>query len=348
MRPIWAAHDKRRWLKRRANQAGLEIGWWLRLLRVPGLPRILMIEPTNECNLRCPLCPTGNGTLRRAKGQMSFDLYQRILADLDDSLERLMLYNYGEPFLHPQIFDMITLARQAEIHTRISTNGLVFMRACQVDELIASQLNYLRVSLDGATPETYSMYRVGGQLERILEGVRLLQQRKRQLGQRRPVVELQFIVMRHNEHELDAMRKIAQELGTLLRIKTVGLGKLSKAAQAQWLPVQPLLRRYKERAGQLELAHNGQAGYVCDHPWHRLVINWDGQVTPCCYDRDGAHEFGNAAEGLQAVWNGERLQAFRRAVQSAAPPAICQQCAVWLWNTPRLARIEQAAQDPVD
>ncbi|MBN1890510.1 MAG: SPASM domain-containing protein [Thermoflexales bacterium] len=341
MKPIWAVRDKGRWLRRRANQITLHMGWRLRLPRPPGLPRIVMIEPTNECNLHCPLCPTGNGTLKRAKGRMSFDLYQRILAELDGALERLMLYNYGEPFLHPQIFDMIALARQAEIHTRISTNGLVLMRAAQVDELIASQLDYLRISLDGATPETYALYRQGGQFERLLEGARLLQQRKRQWGLRRPVVELQFIVMRHNEHELDAVRQIAHELGALLRIKTVGLGKAAKAAQEQWLPAQPALRRYEERDGRLELAHSKPSGYVCDHPWHRLVVNWDGQVTPCCYDWDGLHEFGNAAEGMQAVWHGERMQAFRRALQSAAPPAMCQRCAVRLWNTPRLARIER-------
>jgi MoaA/NifB/PqqE/SkfB family radical SAM enzyme len=101
MKPIWQARDKRRWLKRALNQAGLRLSYELKLQRVPGLPRILMIEPTNECNLRCPLCPTGAGTLRRPKGFMALELYRSILAELDGALERLMLYNYGEPFLHP-------------------------------------------------------------------------------------------------------------------------------------------------------------------------------------------------------------------------------------------------------
>jgi radical SAM protein with 4Fe4S-binding SPASM domain len=334
MKPIWAARDKRRWLKRRANQLKLWLSYQLGLSHVLGLPRVLMIEPTNECNLHCPLCPTGAGTLKRPRGQMEFELYRNVLADLDGALERLMLYNYGEPFLHPRIYDMIAEARQAEIHTRISTNGLVFLRARHADDLIASRLNFLRVSVDGATADTYAMYRVGGQLDRILEGVRLLQQRKRELGQPRPAVELQFIAMRHNEHELPAMRQIAEDLGVRLRVKTVGLGDVGRdPVRGRWLPAQPSLRRYEERDGQWKLAGNAQGGLPCDQPWHRLVINWDGQVTACCYDRDGVWDFGTAADGLAAVWNGGRLQKFRQALKRSSLPALCRRCAARLWGS---------------
>ncbi len=339
MRPIWAANDKSRWLKRRANEATLWLACRWGLSRVPGLPRILMIEPTNECNLRCPLCPTGAGKLKRPKGQMSFELYRRILAELDGSLERLMLYNYGEPFLHPRILDMIAEAHRAEIHTRVSTNGLVFLRGMDVRDLIASGLDYLRVSVDGATEETYNVYRVGGRLDRVLEGVRLLQKRKQELGRTKPVVELQFIVMRHNEHEIPLMRQIACELGVLLRCKSVGLGDLSAdPAKRAWLPEDKSLRRYEERDGQFRLARLDR---VCDHPWHRLVVNWDGQVTPCCYDPDGEYELGNAADGIGMVWNGARLQGFRQALKSQERPTICRRCSVSLWNSPRMGRIEK-------
>jgi len=342
MKPIWKARDKRRWLKRAANRARLRLWYRLAGLRVPGMPRILMIEPTNECNLRCPLCPTGAGTLRRTKGHMAFELYQQILEELDDSLERLMLYNYGEPFLHPRIFDMVALARRAEIHTRISTNGLVFLRAGHADDLISCGLNHLRVSLDGATEATYAQYRAGGRLEPILQGVQLLQQRKRERGRRRPVVELQFIAMRHNEHELPAMRRIAEELGTPLRVKTVGLGDVRRdPTQQKWLPQDVSLRRYRERDGRLELAHDIRPRFVCDHPWHRLVVNWDGLVTPCCYDPHGDYAFGNAMEGIGVVWSGERLRAFRQAVWSPTPPPICSRCAVRLWKSSKLGWVEK-------
>jgi radical SAM protein with 4Fe4S-binding SPASM domain len=135
---------------------------------------------------------------------------------------------------------------------------------------------------------------------------------------------------------------MAQDLGASLRIKTVGLGDINRdPARRTWLPRQHSLRRYEERDGRFELAATGPVTHACDHPWRRLVVNWDGQVTPCCYDRDGVYEFGNAAEGIGAVWNGERLQAFRRALRSFAPPAMCRRCAVRLWNSPRLGWVEQ-------
>jgi radical SAM protein with 4Fe4S-binding SPASM domain len=337
MKPIWVAQDKWRWLKRRMNGAGLRLSYRLGLLRVIGLPHVLMIEPTNECNLHCPLCPTGAGKLKRPKGQMSLDLYRRILADLDGALERVMLYNYGEPFLHPHLLDMIAEAHQAEVYTRVSTNGLVFLRSISADDLITSGLDYMRVSMDGATDETYNVYRVGGKLDQVLEGVRLLQERKRELGKLKPVVELQFIVMRHNERDIPAMRQIVREMGTLLRLKSVGLGDLNREpARREWLPEDESFRRYD---ASFNLARNGQR--VCDHPWQRLVVNWDGQVTPCCYDPNGEYELGNAVEGIGAVWNGERLQAFRRAVKSPSRPAICQKCSAPLWNSPRMGRVEK-------
>lgn len=339
MKPPWTARDKRRWLRRAANRAALALGTRLGLAYAPGRPRLLMIEPTNRCDLRCPLCPVGAGTLGRAPGQLPFALFERILRDLDGALERVLLYNYGEPFLHPQVFDMLAAAHAAEIHTRVSTNGIVFNRARAADELIECGLSHLRVSLDGATQETYATYRVGGHLERIVEGVRLLQERKRELGRARPVVELQFIAMRHNEHELPAMRALAHELDTPLRVKAVGLGDRVRDAEAgRWLPSAGAPRRYDERDGKVALAGGPARG--CAQPWYRLVVNCDGQVVPCCYDRDGVYAFGNAADGLISVWNGAPLQAFRRALRSPAPPALCRRCAVHLWGSARLVQVE--------
>jgi radical SAM protein with 4Fe4S-binding SPASM domain len=151
------------------------------------------------------------------------------------------------------------------------------------------------------------------------------------------IEQAQAIVMRHNERDIPAMRHIAREMGTLLRLKSVGLGDLNREpGRREWLPEDKSLRRYD---AHFNLAR-GKPG-VCDHPWHRLVVNWDGQVAPCCYDPDGEYEFGNAADGMGAVWNGERLQAFRRAMQSSERPTICQKCSAPLWNSSRIGRVEK-------
>ena len=122
-----------------------------------------------------------------------------------------------------------------------------------------------------------------------------------------------------------------------VRLKSVGLGDLSREpARRAWLPEDESLRRYDERFNLVGGKHG-----VCDQPWHRLVVNWDGQVTPCCYDPNGEHELGNAAQGIGAVWNGERLQAFRQAVKSPERPTICKRCSAALWDSPRMGRVEK-------
>jgi radical SAM protein with 4Fe4S-binding SPASM domain len=122
-----------------------------------------------------------------------------------------------------------------------------------------------------------------------------------------------------------------------VRIKSVGLGDLDRESHwREWLPEDESLRHYD---ASFNLARGKRR--VCDHPWHRLVVNWDGQVTPCCHDPNGEYEFGNAAEGIGTVWNGERLRAFRRAIKSQERPMICTKCSAPLWNSPRMGRMEK-------
>ncbi|MGQ9681875.1 MAG: radical SAM/SPASM domain-containing protein [Anaerolineae bacterium] len=340
MKPIWAARDRGRWLRRAWNRALLRLGYRLRVERAWGRPRLLMVEPTNLCNLRCPLCPVGAGNLRRPPAQLALPLYRRLLADLEGALERLLLYNYGEPFLHPHLLDMIALAHESEVYTRISTNGLLLDRAGLADDLIASGLDYLRVSVDGVTQATYSTYRVGGDLESVLGGVRLLQERKLVLGRCKPIVELQMIAMAHNEHEIPRLRALAQEWRTRLRIKTVGLGREGdREGRRDWLPQDEGLRRYGESGGCLELATTSPPR-LCDQPWHRLVVNSDGSVVPCCYDPHGEYVLGQAAEGILAVWNGAAMRQLRRALKAGEGPPICRRCSAPLWSTERLATVQ--------
>lgn len=352
-----AVDQKLRQLRRRANRLALALAYRFHWPLSPGLPQIMMIEPTNLCNLRCPLCPTGNRGLQRRKGFMEMGLYRRILAETDGALERLRLYNFGEPFLHPHIFEMISLAQGAEVKTLVSTNGLVFADARQVDALIDSRLDRLRVSIDGASQQTHQQYRVGSQLETILQGVELLLQRQRLREKKRPRVELQFIVMRHNEHELPEMRSLAKSLGVPLRIKSVGLGSLvqpraeqpgAPVAQpappeqdpARWLPVGSAApRRYDQHGGVLTLAGGGMPA-MCDHPWHRLVVNWDGSATACCYDHEGLFAFGSATHGIRRLWNGAGIQNLRRAMRRGDLPEVCLSCSVRLWNSQRMAIVE--------
>ena len=174
------------------------------------------------------------------------------------------------------------------------------------------------------------MYRVGGQLDRILEGVRLLQRRKRRAGAAQAVVELQFIAMAATTNTSCRPCDRLSSGRAAESLKSVGLGDVNRdPARRQWLPAQPSLRRYyEEHNGQWGCIRSSESGPMCDQPWHRLVINWDGQA-PCCYDQNGVCG-GNAAEarcGTASVWAGVST------LRLSSPPAICRRCAAPLWGS---------------
>jgi MoaA/NifB/PqqE/SkfB family radical SAM enzyme len=136
-----------------------------KLAKVWGYPYHYVVDPTNICILHCPLCPTGRGTLKRSRGKMALDDFKKLIDEVAEYAYFLDLYNWGEPFLHPQIFDMINYASSRNISTRVSTN-LNYFDVGMAEQAVVSGLEELVISLDGADQETYETYRVGGSLER--------------------------------------------------------------------------------------------------------------------------------------------------------------------------------------
>ncbi|MDP6040917.1 MAG: radical SAM protein, partial [Candidatus Latescibacteria bacterium] len=163
-----------------------------------GKPFVLMVEPTNFCNLKCPLCPSGNGDMTRERGIMPFEDFKHIFEQQKDHLLLLMLWNQGEPFINKTLTDMIRLATAHNVPTLTSTNVHYIKTKEDAEDIVDSGLSELVVSLDGVTPETYVQYRVGGNFDRVLDGIRLLVQAKQNRNKTHPLIHLQFIIMKHN------------------------------------------------------------------------------------------------------------------------------------------------------
>ena len=182
-----------------------------------GRPAILTIEPTNVCNLRCPLCITGSGQLRRVQGRMSLDTFRKIMDTMGDDIFFLLLYHQGEPYLNPDFLEMVRMAKQKNIYCTTSTNGHYFDDA-SIRATIESGLDSMIVSVDGVTQETYARYRVNGKLNKVLQGTKRFMEIKKEMKSKTPLIALQFLVMKHNEHEIPAMNELARELDTTLAI----------------------------------------------------------------------------------------------------------------------------------
>jgi radical SAM protein with 4Fe4S-binding SPASM domain len=328
-------HSTIRNLFRRTLQKGL---WKLGFHRaLPDRPSTLMVEPTNVCNLHCPACPTGAGILNRPPRAMSFDEFRNILDQALDPpgyLRRVTLFNYGEPFLCKDLLRMVRCAADRGLETFTSTNGQFFGEEKIAGEVVASGLTELLVCLDGADQETISRYRKDANFDEILSGIRrILAARalRRSSGQAAPIVELQFIVMKHNESQVERMRRIAADLGVdRFIVKTVGISPAMPGFERlaeELLPANLADSRYERRADGT-FALKGEPGCGCEYVFSTLVVNSNGAVVPCCYDIHSEHVMGNLfRQPLAEIWLGEKFRDFRRRVgerRDAVP--ICRHC----------------------
>jgi len=148
----------------------------------------------------------------------------------------------------------------------------------------------------------------------IRAGIRRLLAARRLVGSQTPVVSLQFIVMRHNETQLQAAAQTARALGVdKYLVKTAQVYSPEEAGA--YLPTDPAYSRYASAArGRLRV--KGQPAAGCNVLWYSAMIDWDGTVTPCCFDKNAEFPLGNAFAGerLAAIWRGQAYSAFRRRV----------------------------------
>ena len=307
--------------------ASMGVSWATRKPVVWGQPFMLMVEPTNYCNLKCPLCPSGNGQMTRARGKMGLDDFKALIDRVGDKLFLLMLWNQGEPFLNRCFTQMVQYAHAKRIPTLTSTNGHFVRTAVEAREVVESGLDEIIVSLDGVDQQTYAQYRVGGRIEKVFDCVRLLSEEREKLGRRTPVINLQFIVFKHNEHDLAEAERIACEVGAdKFLVKTAQV--YSDGDAADFLPRQEEFRRYAAVSAD-RLAVKGQPRRGCKVLWYSSMVNWSGNVTPCCFDKNGAADLGDAFNGdtFDEIWRGRAYMDFRSTIlRDRTTVPMCNNC----------------------
>ncbi len=307
---------------------------WLRMSRGPydmkgfrpnGYPYMLQIEPSSRCNLACPACPVGRNELGRPKQDMSLEQFKSIIDNQRRWLLFAVLWDWGEPFANPQLPEMIRYAAEAGVQTVTSTNAHYLGSKEYVAAILNSGLTTLIVAIDSLHDADYRSYRVGGRLERALEGLKMLVAMKRELGSSTRI-NLRMVVMRHNEREIARLRRFARKAGAdQFTVKTMNPGCGDVAMDAELVPLNPKLRRFAYRKDSWERI---PVEAPCNRVMTMANIFSNGDLVPCCYDYDSSLKIGNAFETSFAdLWMSPEYCEVRRRINEERPSLPrCRNC----------------------
>ncbi|HAI83735.1 MAG TPA: radical SAM protein [Chitinophagaceae bacterium] len=291
-----------------------------------GQPISISFEPTTSCNLRCPECPSGLREFTRPTGMLQHDFFTETIDQIHRKLLYLVFYFQGEPYLNPKFLDMVKYASAKGIYTATSTNAH-YLNDERAKATVESGLDRLIISIDGTTQDVYQSYRVGGKLDKVLEGARNIVKWKKQLNSKKPFVFFQFLVVKPNEHQIEDIKKLAAEIGVdQVRFKTAQVYDYENDPN-QLIPTIDKYSRYKKAKDGTMQIKSGLNNH-CWRLWSANVITWDGLVVPCCFDKDAMHRLGNLKmQNFTDIWKNDNYQQFRKELMTSRKNIdICANC----------------------
>ncbi len=296
-------------------------------------PTKIHLEAMGACQLKCPSCPTASGAIRPAiaSGYLRADKFKKLL-DENPSIDHVELSNYGEIFLNPQIVDIIKVAHEKGIRLT-ADNGvnLNTMKEAVLEGLVKYQLKSMSCSIDGASNEVYSIYRVKGHFDTVINNIKRINEYKKKYNSPYPVMSWQFIVFGHNEHELPKAREMARELGMDFKPKLSWDEDYSPIKDKQFVELQ--IGKESSRSQYKEATGVDYSRGICHHLWFEQQVNWDGKLLGC--SRNFWGDFGDNVfeHGLEKAINNPKIKEARAMLQGLAEPRDdipCTTCDIYI------------------
>ena len=242
--------------------------------------------------MSCIMCP--RKYMKRKVGFMDFNLYKKIIDQLQGYTHAIWLHHFGESLLHPKIDKFIEYAKKNKIKTQLSINPILLNK--QNTQKILN-LDYLHISLDGTTEETYKKLR--GKNADYKKAVKLIYEFLQ--NKNKPYTTLAIIRMKETENELESFKK---------QWRNSGINNIEIKEFTTW---DGSIKQIQKLASEFSEAYKKKLSYPCVRPWHRLTILWDGRVVPCCYDYDAKYVLGDLNnQSLKEIWNSEEILELRR------------------------------------
>jgi radical SAM protein with 4Fe4S-binding SPASM domain len=321
-------------LRQRINRILIKLSYRLGWSRIPSMPKMLIVDPTNHCNLKCPLCPTGEDIDGIDRGLIKLDQFKKLIDRLGSRLQSVNLYSWGEPLLHKSFIEMLRYVSKDPFHIRsITSANLNILNDAQIEGLVTSGLDKLIVSCDGVSQEVYEKYRVGGKVETVIENMKKLVAAKKRHNSATRIV-WNFLVMKHNEREMPQARQLADEIGvpitfsimrTNLKDDILQNVETSIERDREWIPESPEYNPY-----DLKNKSRKQPLTFCKRPWQETFVNWNGDVFPCgCVITEKQYSMGNVFDqDFADIWNGEKYVSARKELlgQPNSTHTVCHTC----------------------
>lgn len=291
-----------------------------------GYPVSISFEPTTSCNLRCPECPSGLRAFTRPTGMLQKDFFRDTIDQLYKELLYLVFYFQGEPYLNPSFLDMVKYASSKKIYTATSTNAH-YLNDENAKRTIESGLDRLIISIDGTTQEVYEQYRIGGQLNKVIEGAKNIVKWKKELESKTPFIVFQFLVVKPNQHQVEDIKKLAAQIGVDdVWFKTAQVYDYENDPN-KLIPTIGKFSRYRKLPDNT-YEFKGKLANHCWRLWHDPVITWDGLVAPCCFDKDAQHKLGDLKQqSFKEIWTNKEYLKFRSEILRGRKNIdICANC----------------------
>lgn len=254
--------------------------------KIRNLPKTLVIEPYNLCNLSCIMCPYPDMT--REKEQMSMDLFKKIIDDaVANNFESLSLSLYNEPYLDSMFFERIKYAKQKGLYVFVATNGFSLTQE-RIEKTLESGLDCVTFSIDSLDKEKYEKIRVNAKFEKTIDNVKKLLKYRNEKKSATPLITMSAIEQGGKDPSLDHMSEILQGLDLYV------VSKLDN-----------------RRNGDSNYKRFGLR-YPCWWIWHQLVVYSNGKIALCCMDYDDEFALGDLNhQTIAEVWSSDKFERLR-------------------------------------
>lgn len=325
----------------------------MRYADVADPPRSVQLEVTSSCNLRCAMCLVRyRPPVNKLAGAMEWTLFSDLIDELP-GVETVTLQGLGEPLLSPYLLDMIELLKQRGVRTGFNSNGTL-LRPAIAERLVDMGLDWLHISLDGSSAQTFEAIRDGASFTTVLNNLAGLVDAKRAAGRDTPWIRVVFVAMRRNVDELPELVDLLADVGVdELRVQNLShdfgdtdetgpYAEIRAYAQREALdtdartPFDEARRRAAVRGVDLRLPELESlapepGGPGCTWPWDSAYITSEGVVQPCCMVMgDDRVQLGRLGEATFAdIWNGPEYQRFRRQLLDGDLPEVCRGCSLY-------------------